>query len=53
VEPSSWPSRHPSLAPYWREYLPLISQIGGIRLFDRAIPLLAGFNSAWAVCAAT
>jgi glycosyltransferase involved in cell wall biosynthesis len=34
----SWPSGHPAMAPYWREYLPLIQKSGGIRLFDRLIP---------------
>ena len=34
----SWPSGHPAMAPYWREYLPLIRKSGGVRLFDDLIP---------------
>jgi hypothetical protein len=36
--PSAWPSRHPSGAPYFLEYLPLLKLRGGVNHFDRRIP---------------
>ena len=48
---SAWASKHPKTAPYFLEFLPLISDGGGVKLyedsmaFDRYIPA-GGLNSA-------
>ena len=34
---TSWLSRHSPTEPYYREYLPLLRQAGGVELFDRSM----------------
>ena len=36
---ASWDSRHPPTDPYYLEYIPLISETGGIQLFDPAMTI--------------
>ena len=36
--PQSWDSHHPAGDPYYLEYLPLISDAGGVKLFDAHMP---------------
>jgi FkbM family methyltransferase len=35
---SLWQSRHPSIEPYYQEYLPFIQESGAVELFDPAMP---------------
>jgi GR25 family glycosyltransferase involved in LPS biosynthesis len=36
---NAWDSRHPPAGPYYREYLPLIQPVGGVRSHDRSMSL--------------
>jgi len=39
VSGASWDSRHPPTDPYYREYLPVIGEAGGVKLFDPAMTI--------------